>query len=363
MKILHLSHNGLPDMRVERAGRTGKERGHTIAFAGPFVKGTGLSAESFERFYTLPFNKFANAKIPSYWGALKRKLSQILSKYHPDVVHAHNIVAAKLASEFSIPFVYDDHEYASKQCKVKARIWKPNKMYIKWLWARWEKEVLRKTSATITVCKTIAEEHKRFCDYVFVAPNFPSLAETESLKLDLKNNKRLSSVYVGRVFSHSPKDVVPHRDVEGLLKIFSCDNVGTLTVIGDADLPSSQNVDSLGFLPHQAMMKELTQHDIGLLPWKRHWFHRYCNPNKPYEYAHAGLLVLTVSDVPCVIQNLRGYSVPFNDYDELKELLVYYSENLDEVRKLRTKIWKYAQKNLIWEKECEPKILHVYSKI
>ena len=363
MRILHLSHNGLPDMRVERAARTGKKAGHTISFAGPFVKSTGFPAESFERFYTLPFSKFANARIPSYWGALKRKLSQILDKYDPDMVHAHNIVAAKLASEFSIPFVYDDHEYASKQCKIKARIWKPNKMYIKWLWSRWEKEVLRKASATLTVSKTIAEEHKRLCDYVFVAPNFPSRAETESLKLNLKNNERLSSVYVGRDFSRSAKDIGPHRDVEGFLQIFCCDDVGTLTVIGDADLPSSRNVNSLGFLTHELMMEELTKHHIGLLPWKKHWYHAYGSPLKVYEYAHAGLLVVSVSDFVNVKRHLKKFCVTFNDRRELKELLLYYADNLDEVRKLRFKIRKFALENLTWEKKCEPEILNAYSKI
>jgi len=360
MKILHLSHNGLPDMRVERAARTGKKEGHCTFFAGPLVKSTGLVGKSFDGYYKLPFNKFANAKIPSHWVALRRKMSQVLNSCHPDLVHAHNIVAAKLASEFSIPFVYDDHEYCSKQCKVKARIWKPNKMYIKWLWSKWEKEALRKASATITVSKTIAEEHKRFCDYVFVTPNFPARAETESLKLSFNSDGYLSSVYVGGDCSNPT--LIPHRNVESFLQIFSHDGVGTLTVIGDSNLPSSRNIKSVGFLAHPAMMKELTRHHIGLLPWKKHWFHRYCNPNKPYEYAHAGLLVLTVSDLPCVTRCLGEYAVVFNDLYELKELLLYYADNQDEVREFRTKIRKFALRELTWEKKCEPKILEAYSK-
>jgi len=365
MKILHLSHNGLPDIRVERAALTGKNAGYYVYFAGPFFKNTALPVKLFNDFYDLPFNKFANAKLPYYWRALKRKISEILTKCKPDLVHAHNIVAAKLISEFSIPFIFDDHEYWSMQCKIRASKRKPQRMFIKWLWSRWEKEVLQKALATITVSKTISEEHKRLCSYVYVAPNFPSLIETKLLRLDFSNNKKLSSIYVGLAdFSISKKHrPAPHRDTEGVLEIFNSSKAGMITVIGDPHLLSSKNINSIGILPHERTLKELTKHHIGLLPWKKHWYHKYCNPNKPYEYAHAGLLVIAVSDLLCVKQSLRDYCVTFNDFDELKELLQYYANNLDEILILRHKIRKFALKNLVWEKECEPKIIRAYSKI
>jgi hypothetical protein len=363
MKILHLSHNGLPDIRVERAARTGRKAGHTVSFAGPFLKRTHLPNESFEKVYTIPFNKFVNARVPLYWGGLKRKIVQILRKTRFDLVHAHNLVAAKLASEISVPFIYDDHEYWSKKCKLKARMSRPNKMYIKLLYSKWEKDVLHKTPATITVSRTIANEHKRLCSHVFVAPNFPSRVETEPLELDLGSKERLSSVYVGRNFSRFPKDMGPHRNVEGCLQIFSSDDVGTLTVIGDPDLTSSRNVNSLGFLRHHILMEELTKHHIGLVPWKKHWKHKYSNTNKAYEYAHAGLIVLAVSDLINVKYHLKKYCNVFDDLYELKEMLTYYADNLDELRRLRFKVRKFALKNLIWERKCGPQILRAYSKI
>ena len=363
MRILHLSSGGLPDLRVERAAQSAKKKGHTMCFAGSFFKYMHLPAKSFSKFYKLPFNKFANARVPFYWKGLKSELSQILEEYRPDLVHAHNIVAAKLVSEFSVPFVYDDHEYWSKQCEIVAKIWKPNKMYIKWLWTRWEKEVLRTASATITVSDAIAEEHKRLCDHVYVAPNFPSKIETEPLRLTPNNHNLLSSVYVGRDFSRSHKQRGTHRDVEGYLEIFKRDDVGRLTVIGDADLPSSGNVSSLGFLPHQDMMKELTKHHIGLLPRRRHWYHRYSNPNKPYEYAHAGLIALIPPDFINVRQRLKQFCNVFRSPYELEDLLTGYADDLHEVRKLRRQIRKFAQDSLVWEKKCEPQILHAYSKL
>jgi glycosyltransferase involved in cell wall biosynthesis len=350
-------------MRVERTARTGKKAGHTVSFVGPFVNNAGFPIELFEKFYILPFNKYANAKIPPYWGALKRKFAKILDECNPNLIHAHNIIAAKLASEFSIPFIYDDHEYASKQCKVNARIWKPNKMYIHWLWSRWEKEVLRKTLATITVSMTIAEEHKKYCDRVVVTPNFPSSTETEKIRQNFRNNDHLSSVYVGNDFSRSSELRGTHRDVEGFLQLFHHKNIGTLTVIGDVNLPSLRNVYSLGFLPHSVMMEELMKHHIGLLPRKKHWYHQYSNPNKPYEYAHAGLLVLTSSDFVNVKDNLGRYCRTFSDPYELKELLLHYAKNLNTIYELKPKIREFAAKNLTWENRCEPRILGIYSKL
>lgn len=365
MKILHLSHNGLPAMRTEKAAQTGKKKGFSTCFAGPFVKGLGLPVKSFDKFYKLPFNKFANAKIPFHWRTLRKSLHQILREYRPDFVHAHNIVAAKLISEFEVPFIYDDYESLPEKLKIKEKGSKPSRMYVKWLGRKWEKELSYKASAIIVVGKTIAEERRKLSKRVFVVPNFPCRIETRSLKLDFNNDKRLSSVYVGLPdFSRSLiGSCVSYRNVEGVLQFFRNDDVGTLTVIGDPDLPSFRNINSRGFVPHQMMMKELTKHHIGLIPWKKHWFHRYCNPNKPYEYAHAGLLVLSVSDLTCVIHRLGGHYVAFNDFHELKELLLYYADNLDEVDELRPKIRKFALENLTWEKKCEPEILQAYSKI
>lgn len=361
MKVLHLSSDTLPDRRVERSAQTAKREGYGTCFAGPLIEDTCLPTDLFDKFYELPFNRFANVKIPPYWGALKRKLSEILGECRPDLVHAHNVIAAKLVSEFSVPFVYDDHEYWSKSYIPKAKIWKPKKMFTKWVWTGWEKEALRKASAVIVVCDTVAEEHVRLNDDVYVVPNFPFHFETESLKLSSNKDEHLSSVYVGGDCSNPA--LLPHRNVENLLQIFSHDGVGTLTVIGDPNLLSSRYIKSVGFLAHTAMMKELTRHHIGLLPWKKHWFHRYCNPNKPYEYAHAGLLVLTVSDLHCVTRCLGEYAVVFNDLYELKELLLYYADNQDKIREFRAKIRKFALRELTWEKKCEPKILQAYSKI
>ena len=125
----------------------------------------------------------------------------------------------------------------------------------------------------------------------------------------------------------------PYRNVTGLTEIFKQNKVGTLTIIGDNKSLTNPPIISLGFLPHQEMMKELTKHHIGLLPWKKHWLHKYKEPNKPYEYARAGLLTLSTSDMTSVLDNLKKFVKPFENNKDLSGLLPYYSDNLEEILK------------------------------
>ncbi len=211
------------------------------------------------------------------------------------MIHAHNIIAGKLACESNIPFIYDDHEYwsISSKSQVKTKLYNTlSHTYKSWLMERWEKEILEKASAVITTTETVAKEHRKHNSHVFVVPNFPSLIESETLKVSQIESKHLSSVYVGNDLSQSRPQ--PYRNVSGLIEIFKQNKVGKLTVIGDNKLLTNMPIISLGFLPHHQMMEELTRHHIGLLPWKKHPLHKYKDPNKPYEYAHAGLHIKSI---------------------------------------------------------------------
>ena len=360
MNILSLSHDPLPDSRVEKAAYTAKKKGYTVFFAGPRVFSFAYPVKVFKQTYSIPFQRKANLKIPPYWNRLKKSLKKVILECKPDLIHAHNIIAGKLACELDIPFVYDDHEYwsISADAKRKTKLYHIlSHPYKKWLIKRWEKEILEKASAIITTTKTVAIEHRNYNSHVFVVPNFPSLVESKKIKLNVVEIKHLSSVYLGNDLSQSQ----PYRNVIGLTEIFKQNNVGTLTIIGDKKLPTNQPIISLGFLPHQKMMKELTKHHLGLIPWKKHWLHKYKDPNKPYEYAHAGLLTISTSSMTNVVINLKEFIKTIEDYKDLLELLIYYSDNLIELLEMKPKIRNYALKNLIWEKN-ESKILEAYSK-
>ena len=116
MKILHLSHESLPDWRIEKAAISALNNGHAVAFAGIYPK--KYNNETFSEIYNLVWTAKARFGIPFYWRSVKKQLEKIIRQARPDIVHAHNIFSAKMISEFDVPFVYDDHEYWPLQARL-----------------------------------------------------------------------------------------------------------------------------------------------------------------------------------------------------------------------------------------------------
>ncbi len=103
----------------------------------------------------------------------------------------------------------------------------------------------------------------------------------------------------------------------------------------------------------------MSNHSIGLIPFKKHWSHEYINPNKAYEYAHAGLYVMCTNSFKDMKSVLKEHCVTFDDYDEMKENLLYFKNNMDELYYKRLNLFEYARNNLIWELN-ERQILEAY---
>lgn len=366
MNILHVSDSGLPDLRIERAALSAKKQAHNVYFAGLKKRQCFLSEKLFEKTFILPWRGASRFHLPLFSYLLSKKFKNVLSETQADIIHAHNIFSAKLASEFNVPFVFDDHEFLSKGSVARAEssfLTLRKKLSLKFasgLQYEWEREVASKTSI-ITVSNGIAREYRKIGASVFVVPNMPTIMETAGLpKVSSSTpiSSSLSAVYVGNEATRSP---LVFRDISETLRIFEEYDVGKLTIVGDNELSSNPPIYSTGFLPHDQMMKELTRHHIGLLTWKKHWYHKYCNPNKPYEYAHAGLFVISTSDLTSVIEALGTFCKPFDDYRELIEMLLYYKDNLRELTNRRAEIQRYAQENLIWEKN-ENQIFNAYKR-
>jgi glycosyltransferase involved in cell wall biosynthesis len=169
----------------------------------------------------------------------------------------------------------------------------------------------------------------------------------------------LSSVYAGGDGHNIDK--YPNRNIDDLDNTFLLKDIGNLVIIGWKGTSSSNKVRYTGFLPRQDMFREMFNHSIGLIPFRRHWSHVYISPNKAYEYAHAGLVVLTTSAFEPVKEILKEHCVTFEDYADMASKLMYFKENLDELYKKRLQIFGYARDNLIWEKN-EKNIIEAYKK-
>ena len=378
MRILHLSHESLPDWRIEKAAISALKNNHEVAFAGKYPK--NYNNEIFSELYSLVWTAKARFGIPFYWRSVKKQLEKIIREARPDIVHAHNLFSAKMISEFDMPFVYDDHEYWPIQAKLLKEVGNLhalpkteavqsvfdlpkrirrnfiNNHAIK-LWTKWEGEVVS-SRPTITVSSKIAEEMKTTVgdtERIFVVPNFPLRTEVGGFREPLPH-PRLSCTYAGGD-AHN-KEKYPHLNREGLPELFSNHDIGDFTIIG-SEGPSSENVRYTGYLKRDSMYVEMSKHSIGLIPFKKHWSHAYLNPNKAYEYAHAGLYVMSTSSLTTIQQTLKDNCSTFEDYETLVQQLEYFKGNPDVLYNKRLRIFEFAQANLIWEKN-EQDIFRAY---
>lgn len=382
MRILHLSDSGLPDWRIEKAATTGLKAGHEVVFGGE-KKASSYDRRIFFDFYEIIWSERSRRGIPIYWHTVKKQVGRMLRDVRPDLVHAHDIFAAKMISEFGVPFVYDSHEYWSEYTKIliesnrsasrNVKSNPPKKIlrelarhflnnYTLRLWRKWEEELVSHDNPTITVSDEIAEKLRsrnnsnNTINRIFVVPNFPMKSEVEGFKKP-QHHDRLSCVYAG--LSRNDKVVPSHRNLDGLTDAFNNNQIGDLTLIGGQRNKSIGNISHLSFLPREAMYKEMFKHSIGLIPWRRHWFHTYANPNKAYEYAHAGLFVMCPSSLRPVVNTLKEHCDTFDDYADMVSRLTYFRDNLDELYNKRLKTFAFAGSNLIWERH-EQNIIQAY---
>ena len=390
MKILHVSHGGLPDVRVEKEALTLRDFGYDISFVGSKFNGLFYERNPFSRIINIPFSLMAKAGIHPWWGALRRKLLSVVTEMKPDLIHAHDIIAgslvASISAELNIPFIYDDHEYWSKEtaygypvvsickvsvgnfevkCSVKNKILlvPRNLKYIARMavctkvYKEWESKVVAMASAVITVSEEIAKEHRKLNSEVIVIPNYPFLKEM--VENGGKARKApLKIVYIGKILGMHP----PYRDLRGFINIMKDLERCEVVIVGDNDIKTAYPLISLGVIPHRELIKRISVYHVGLLPWAPHPFHRYCNPNKAYEYAAAGLHVIVPSSLTPVKTSLGNLCETFENYDGLRELLIYYSDYPEEAVEKGKKILALARKMLTWD-NVKWQLLSIYEKM
>ena len=373
LKILHLSHDGLPDWRIEKSAMTAVKNGHKVFFAGGRQR-EGYESSTFSKTLEVDWMvgpkidqvSFAMLGIPFFWDMVKKQVGRAIEEVRPDIIHAHNIYSARMALEFKLAFVYDDHEYWSKHIalirmrrgsssSIKNLIKKLGRYYVGRLWPAWEREIV--TSApVITVSDTIINDYKEMYDSqrLFLVPNYPILHEIEKFPRP-RLNSELTSVYAG---ADDLGKVTPHRNIQGFPELFEENDIGKLVMIGPNG-QSSLKVRYTGFVKREKMYLEMGNGSIGLLPWQSHWFHKYSNPNKAYEYAHAGLFVMCTSSFEAVANALEENCITFDDYSSLVSQLNAMKSDMDGLYNKRLKIFEFARSKLVWENN-EKNILAAY---
>jgi hypothetical protein len=366
MRVLHLSDSALPDWRIQKSASSSKKRGDRVYFAGPKVLECNAG---FDQTYEISWTSQARNKLPFYWNMVQKQMAKILKEIRPDIIHAHNIFSAKMVNEISdYPLVYDDHEYWSMYAKIKIEAYhhyqktkgkrslsareSTKRLVINLLnnrfariWSKAERHLIEKYP-TITVSNAILNDLRKMTKKIFLVPNFPKLDEIINIREPTFHNK-ISSVYAGIELNNPIKSL--HMDLDGFFSLFDHNNIGKLSVLG-WNKPSTENVIYLGYLNRIQMYDEMYKNSIGLIPFKKHWFHQYSSPNKAYEYAHAGLLVMLTSDLKSVAENLNDHCILFDGYEDLVEQLNCIGNDMEDLYSKRLRSYHYARSNLLWEK-------------
>lgn len=366
MRILHLSDSALPDWRIQKSASSSKKRGDRVYFGGPKVLGCN---NDFDQTYEISWTWQTRNKIPFYWNMVQKQMAKMLKEIRPDIIHAHNIFSAKMVNEINdYPLVYDDHEYWSMYAKIKIEAYRhyqntkgrkslsaresTKRLIIDFLnsrferiWSKAERQLVQKYP-TITVSKTIFNDLRKIGKKIFLVPNFPKSDEIINIR-EPTFHKKISSVYAGIELNNPVKSL--HMDLHGFFNLFDRNKIGKLSVLG-WNRPSTENVVYLGYLNRAQMYNEMYKNSIGLIPFKKHWFHQYSSPNKAYEYAHAGLLVMLTSDLKSVAENLSEHCVLFDSYKDLVDKLNNIGTDMDDLYTKRLRSYHYARSNLLWEK-------------
>jgi len=325
LRILHTSHKGLPDHRIEREAYIARTKGHSISFLG-FEPSKNSMLDVFDDTILL---KKINYKQIVYGQSIREEWAEQIRRIDPDLIHANDIIAAVFSSNLGIPMVYDDHEYWSAQRaaydswpliqRIRSRIF-TNAI------PKWERDILSK-HVTITVSEGIAREHRLHCSNVLVLQNFNLKIEVEDLPA---NTKREGLVFVGNDLLR--KKFLPHRDLTGLKDYLSFDDITGLT--------------------REALYLKLLDYRFGLLPFLPVPYHKYANSSKLFDYYNCGLQVIITRDLYLAHGELP-FAIVFDKYAELPQL-VRDSPKVDPAE-----IMRYAHKNLVWEAQ-QNKLFEAY---
>ncbi|MFX1575734.1 MAG: glycosyltransferase [Promethearchaeota archaeon] len=347
--IVHLSHSGLPDARIERIATLLQSYGRQV-FLGPQGKQTTLLSDSFNTIITTQaFSTPGNLGLPLVYHRLRRQINRIIRRINPVLIYAHNIIAAKIASDLSVPFVYDDHEYWSRQATLRrighfsgaTRLKNIGRYFLApHIWRKWETQILASSIANITVSEAIAREHRRRGKDCSVIPNLPLMRELVTIKTPALQSGQLRAISLASDFQGFQE----HRQPGDNLEVWEKEGGILMDWVGRPPPPNLRWIRHRRWIEPSQLLQVLTSdYQVGFIPWTKNWYHRYSLPSKTAWYAHAGLLFVLSSDYASLIEFLPEEAYfAFTNPSELCNIirkLLSFSPDKILAHRMRVKEW------------------------
>ncbi|MFQ3292612.1 glycosyltransferase [Reinekea sp.] len=219
---------------------------------------------------------------------------------HADVVHCHDLNALPIGILFKLlsfntkKVIYDAHEYETEVYGL-SKVEKKLRFYLEGLLIRYAEE-------TITVSDSIAREYSSLYEMnkpklILNCPAFTKQRKSDLFREELKiREDQIIFLYQGGFSSG--------RGIEILLETFSnldSDNIvivfmgyGPLDKLVQSKADSENSIFYRSAVGHEVLLNYTSSADYGILFYEDTCLnHRYCSPNKIFEYLMAGLPVLT----------------------------------------------------------------------
>jgi glycosyltransferase involved in cell wall biosynthesis len=369
MKILHFSDCGLPDIRVERAALAATENGWEVVFAG----GRPVTGQIFNVFKQTRYRHWKPIEktgFPTSLRGLQNWLKHLIRKEEPDLIHAHDLFAAKVAMDVGYPFVFDDHEiWGPRITRQGSRVLKRERTRFRRLatwyailnWRKWEPKILR-SAPCITVSEEIAELYRDIQPNTFAIPNVPSSLEVNMIPTNRNIDDEFRIAYISR----HDLPLGQRRDTEALRVWLEHRFDAKLVFVGPTVI-ETEEVENHGFVSHQEMLRIITDCDIALMGQKTALpVHSY--QNRFPLFLHAGLKTIVPKNKITARKFCDQHKVgwTWDSAQKLKvlipKLLREYSDNVSKWNKEKTRVRRIANKFLLW-KYFEKQLERVYDAV
>ena len=381
-----------PDLRVEKEALTLVGQGHEVIlfclsydrdFYEEVYKGITIAHY---RSNKLEYKLSALAyTVPAYHMMMKRKLSDFISRYQPQVIHVHDMVIAgaalPLAKKLGIATVLDLHENRPEIMKEYLHLQKfPGRYLIDLqIWSQRQNALAQQADRVIVVTdqarKVLAHDSGKSPENICVIPNTPSL-DFLTHPLDNAVLSRMAGtfnlLYVG--------DTSERRGTADMLEVVGRvrKEIPTirLWIIGKssfdsrlrelvAELQISDQVRFEGWQPEKLFPTYITGSHVCLSPLKRNLHHDTTFANKVFQYMSLGRPVL-VSDCPAQAELIESEKAglvhkagDINDFAG-KVLTLFRDSELREKAGLNAAA--AVRERWSWEKTSVP-LIDLYAKI
>ena len=383
MKVLMILENSFsPDIRVEKEIRTLNSAGIEVVLA--CITRTGWTEIIHQDLLTIHRKRIPKfiykasvgaLKFPFYFNFWRSFLQDLLSEYHFDLIHVHDLPLARIAREIrkekQIPFLLDLHEnypwllLASPHTQTLAgRLLSTHKQ-----WVRYERDMASQADLILSV---IEEQRERLIEFgtppdrIYLVSNTPEISEIPEIRREKINDNPLF-VYAGNFGANRGLEIVfsalkvVKKEIPNIsLRLVGNGNRSALLLKKLADdLSISKQVEFCGWQPYEKMLSLIAEGDAAILPHLRNLHSDHTIPNKLFQYMMLGKPVIASNCKPIariIDETDSGYIYQDRDPIDLSKKMLYTIKNRRESdlkgdngrRAVLDKYnWQYSGKNLL----------------